>query len=91
MAHSFVAPGQVRQPADVAQPPVLAREPEFLEPEVRGAGSDTAYDGSEGAPASSDEDPFLDVIVLSCVVLFIALAVGIGVLALQAASVSWPY
>jgi capsule polysaccharide export protein KpsE/RkpR len=39
----------------------------------------------------SDDDRFLDVIVLACVVLFILLAVGIGVLALQAASVSWPY
>lgn len=91
MAHSFVAPGQLRQPAEVGQPPVLAREPEFLEPEVRAAGSESAYDGSEGAPVVSDKDLFLDVIVLSCVVLFIALAVGIGVLALQAASVSWPY
>lgn len=75
--NTLVALPTTRQPAEVVPPAVLARLPEIAE--------------SEATELVSDDDRFLDVIVLGCVVLFILLAIGIGVLALQAASVSWPY
>lgn len=74
---TLAAPPTRRQPAEVGQQGILAHLPELAEPEA--------------TDLVSDDDRFLDVIVLVCVVLFILLAVGIGVLALQAASVSWPY